>query len=247
MLRESRHFLGKPAAWALAQPMQLSTSEATVNTKRYVILVGIDFSELADRALEQALELASARANTEVHVLTMVPRPLTLDVAYAIPAYSMLDEANLLEVATERLRVHFQEQLDSFRANHGDLASPLRTVAHVVIGTPAHGIAQMASDLAADLVVIGTHNRHGVERVLLGSVAEGTVRYARCPVLVLPAEQTHQDAKIAPPCEECVRARHDSAGQQLWCAQHQERHGRRHTYHQADRSGAETNFPLLSH
>ena len=217
-----------------------------MNTQRYVILVGIDFSELADRALEQALELASARANAEVHVLTMVPVPMTLDARYAIPAYSMLDETNLLETATERLCVHFQGQLDSFRTKHPDLAFPLRTVSHVVIGTPTHGIAQMASDIAADLVVVGTHNRHGVERLLLGSVAEGTVRHARCPVLVLPAQQTQDDVKIAPPCSECIRARHESGEQQLWCAQHQERHGRRHTYHQADRSGAETNFPLVT-
>ena len=114
------------------------------------------------------------------------------------------------------------------------------------IGNPAHAIAQLASDIAADIIVVGTHNRRGVERLLLGSVAEGTVRYAHCPVLVIPAEQPHDEVKIAPPCSECVRARRDSAGQQLWCTQHREHHGRRHTYHQSDRSGAESNFPLVS-
>ena len=83
-------------------------------------------------------------------------------------------------------------------------------------------------------------------RLLLGSVAEGTVRHTHCPVLVIPAEQPHDEIKIAPPCTECVRARRESAGQQMWCEQHRERHGRRHTYHQADRSGAESKFPLVT-
>jgi K+-sensing histidine kinase KdpD len=123
----------------------------------------------------------------------------------------------------------------------------VRVISHVSIDTAAHGIVQMASDIGADLIVIGTHNRKGVERFLLGSVAESTVRHARCPVLVMPAQDKPDEAvKFDPPCSECVRARQASAGRELWCAQHRERHGRRHTYHQSDRSGADTNFPLVN-
>ncbi len=217
-----------------------------MNDKRYVILTGIDFSELADRALEQALLLASERSNAELHVLSLVPPPMALDARYAIPAYGALDEASSLANATERLRVHVQAQLERFGAKHPDRSFPLRVASYAAFGAPALGLAQMASDIGADLVVIGTHNRRGVERLLLGSVAEGTVRYSHCPVLVVPAEQTHDEVKITPPCSACVRARRDSAGQELWCAQHRERHGRRHTYHQTDRSGAESNFPLVT-
>jgi nucleotide-binding universal stress UspA family protein len=216
-----------------------------MNSKRYVILVGIDFSELADRALEQALVVAAQRTDAEVHVLSIATPPVALDASYAIPAYGALDDANLLSGATERLHLHVQRQLQRFGVEHPELSLPVRVVSNVTIGTPAHGIAQMASDIAADLVVIGTHNRRGIERLLLGSVAEGTVRHARCPVLVIPAEPPQDEIQITPPCSECVRARRGSAGQQLWCAQHRERHGRRHTYHQSDRAGTETNFPLV--
>jgi nucleotide-binding universal stress UspA family protein len=211
----------------------------------YVVLVGIDFSELADHALQEALVLASRRANAEVHVLSIIPVP-SLDPRYATPAYALLDEEGSLASAGERLRAHVEVQLEKFAIKHSELSSRPRIVSHVNIDTPAQGIAQLASDIGADLIVVGTHNRRGVGRMLLGSVAEGTVRRARCPVLVIPAEVQQEEVKLTPPCPECVRARRESAGGQLWCAQHLERHGRRHTYHQSDRSGAESNFPLVT-
>src|SRR5262249_31526550 len=52
-------------------------------------------------------------------------------------------------------------------------------------GDPAHDIAVAADALSADLVVMGTHGRTGLERLLLGSVAERTLRRLRCPVLTM--------------------------------------------------------------
>jgi len=64
-------------------------------------------------------------------------------------------------------------------------------------------------------------------------------------VLVERAKTIENDVpKIEPPCPRCVEARRASKGTELWCAQHNERHGRRHTYHQTDRLGADTNMPL---
>jgi len=64
-------------------------------------------------------------------------------------------------------------------------------------------------------------------------------------VLVVPPKEPSAEVKIEPACPECLRTRADPNSHELWCAQHRERHGRRHTYHQADRSGSETNFPLV--
>lgn len=49
-------------------------------------------------------------------------------------------------------------------------------------------ILQVAGDWGADLLVVGTHGRHGLDRVLLGSVSETLVRHGRLPVLVVPAD-----------------------------------------------------------
>jgi nucleotide-binding universal stress UspA family protein len=64
-------------------------------------------------------------------------------------------------------------------------ALPASSPAFVVVGKHANEIVKTANEWPADLVVIGSHGRQGVERVLLGSVAEAVGRHARCSVLVV--------------------------------------------------------------
>ncbi len=216
-----------------------------MNDAPYIVLVGMDFSELADRALTEALELATRRENVEVHVVSMLHRPAAgADVMNGF--YSAVDEIDPLERAFEHLQAHVQVRLDLFVAELGASAQKVlgRVVSHVRSDDLGMGIAQLASELNAKLIVVGTHGRRGLARMLMGSVAETTMRYARCPVLVIPHSEKPAEIEIEPACSECLRARVESENGQLWCAQHRERHGRRHTYHQVDRSGAETNFPL---
>ncbi|HET7539183.1 MAG TPA: universal stress protein [Polyangiaceae bacterium] len=213
--------------------------------KPYVSLVGMDYSELADRALQEAFAQASQRANSEVHVISVLP--VTTDFpGDAVSAYATLDEKPLLEKALQRLRAHVDQALERFRADYPQTPVQFRVISHAHVDTPVHGIVQLAADIGADLIVVGTHNRKGLERFLLGSVAEGTVRNARCPVLVIPSPpRAESEIPLAPPCPECVKARAASGGKDFWCEQHSQRHGRRHTYHQSDRSGGESNFPLV--
>ena len=212
-----------------------------MQNKPYTLLVGVDFSESADRALQEAFAQASQRANAEVHVLTALP--VAGDEArYAV--YTALDEAPYLDTTIQRLRTHVELQLEKFRLAHPDAQLGFRIVSHAQIATAAQCIVQLASDLGADLIVIGTHNPKGIERLLLGSVAESTVRSARCPVLVIPPPpKSEPEVTITPACPECVQTRFASAGKDFWCAQHSERHGRRHTYHQSDRSSPAAHFP----
>lgn len=65
------------------------------------------------------------------------------------------------------------------------LALPEQAVAFVVAGSPPDEIVKAAKDWPADLIVIGSHGRTGVQRALLGSVAEAVTRHAPCPVLVV--------------------------------------------------------------
>ena len=53
------------------------------------------------------------------------------------------------------------------------------------MGSPAENIVAIATDRGADLIVIGTHGRTGLKRVLMGSVAEAVMRLAGCPVLTV--------------------------------------------------------------
>jgi nucleotide-binding universal stress UspA family protein len=213
----------------------------------YIVLVGMDFSELADRALAQAFDLTFRRENAEIHVVYIVPL-LNIDAGLAGVGYAQTGGLDRLDDALERLRAHVQGRLEAFVAlvAKGAGKASGRVVSHVRLDTPATGIVQLASELKASLIVLGTHGRQGVARLLMGSVAETTVRLARCPVLVVPPNEASPEVKIEPACSECLRARANSNGKELWCAQHRERHGRRHTYHQTDGAGAETNFPLVT-
>jgi nucleotide-binding universal stress UspA family protein len=218
-----------------------------MKTGPYIIVVGMDFSDLANRALLEAFDLASRRKDAEVHVVSIVPGP-NLDPSYQIPAYALAsNQDDNLVGAVERLRGHVQAQFEAFDAALAERprGGSLKIVSHARVDSPVLGIVQLASDLAADLIVVGTHGRQGIARALMGSVAESTVRNAHCPVLVIPPTSGVAPVKIEPPCSECVRARTASGGRELWCEQHRERHGRRHTYHQSDRASGETNMPLV--
>jgi nucleotide-binding universal stress UspA family protein len=61
-------------------------------------------------------------------------------------------------------------------------------------GLPDVDIVDQANQLGVDLIVVGTHGRHGVSHLLLGSVAEQVIRYAKCPVLVMRPARRDQGA-----------------------------------------------------
>jgi nucleotide-binding universal stress UspA family protein len=100
----------------------------------------------------------------------------------ALTCVKRLDAFSLEEL----LRAHEKSKrlLAGFRER---LSLPASTLEFVQRGGPAETIAKVASEWGADLIVIGSHGRTGVRRVLLGSVAEGVVRSAPCPVLIARA------------------------------------------------------------
>lgn len=78
-------------------------------------------------------------------------------------------------------RQHWREQLEQIRPT-----DPTIPVRHVFLeGDPAEEIVRYSRDAGIDLIVMGTHGRTGVERLLMGSVAERVLRDASCSVLVV--------------------------------------------------------------
>ena len=219
-----------------------------MSTEPYVIVAGTDYSQHARRALDAAYQQARGHAPSDLHICHVsiasgaaaaelaMPSPLPFGGLGAVPIRS-LDEQ----------KAELVKYLDSWiEALPGFQDAGVRVFAHVMLDAPTFGVARLAAQLDADLIVVGSHGRHGVARWLLGSVAESVVRQATCPVLVVPpAPEALPTPAIEPPCPDCVAARRASSNRELWCEHHRERHGRRHTYHQADRVGAETNLPLL--
>jgi len=211
--------------------------------KPYLIVVGIDYSPASDLALERAFELAAARPRADVHVVNVVRLYGNQALVDGPTEPSGFASVSLAD-ATAQVGRYVEQRRQAF----GGPLDNVRVRGHLRLEAPAQELAQIAADLEADLVVVGTHGRRGIARMLLGSVAEAVVRLAPCPVFVVrPKALPEQLPRIEPPCPECVEARRASGGAEYWCEQHRERHGQRHTYTQRDRAGAETEMPLTFH
>lgn len=207
----------------------------------YRIVVGYDYSTLAGLALDRAFTLAAREQNAEVHVVHVLAY-LGENIAVGLDGLSGLVSPSL--EATKALEAKALEQMADWQSRTQQTFS--RLVTHVRHEYPAREIAQLASDLEAELIVIGTHGRRGINHFLMGSVAEGVLRLARCPVLVMrPKDTAPEVPAILPPCPACLETRKTSGGAEFWCEQHRERHGQRHTYHYESRVAQPTNPPLV--
>ena len=192
----------------------------------YVAVVGVDFSDMSNKALDQALEVTALRAG-EVHVV-YVESDLPLDPMFAGAFQASRSAEELLESVRKRAA----ERLDAVQALHGKLAVK-RVVVHVRRGSAADEIAQLAADLDADLVVVGSHGRRGVSRLVLGSVAERVSRLARCAVWIIRPkahDASERIPEIEPACPECLKHRAATGGAELWCTRHSEHHIRAHGF-----------------
>ena len=157
----------------------------------------------------------------------------TASVAGATPA----SEVHLLHVVTVT-SAGKPEAVQRHGAHVDDFARRLRTVfagpifGHLGSGSPWKTIVQLGANLNADLVVVGPHDRAGIERFAQGSISEKVARHAHCPVL-LARSKTHiaeRSTEIEPPCPQCVDTQQKTQGKELWCAQHSQHHKRGHTY-----------------
>lgn len=142
------------------------------------ILVPVDFSGASDAALAAARDLA-------------VPWTAGLDLLHVVeeavmPAFYAVGVTSLLQLNPE-IRTRSQAEMERRLAQLGGAAVGVAT--HVCEGKAAQQIVGFAEEHGSDLIVLATAGRTGVERLLLGSVAEKVVRLAPCPVLVVRARE----------------------------------------------------------
>ena len=144
------------------------------------ILVGVDFDEASASAMSLAGVLAAA---WEAEITVFHSTKLE------VPAYFTGAQIVALEAERERGRAAIAARLRRFAEQHVPHA------VHVAVeeGPPADVILRMAGSF--DLIIVGTHRRHGVRRWWLGSVAETVVRRSPRPVLVVPAAAVIPDPR----------------------------------------------------
>jgi nucleotide-binding universal stress UspA family protein len=139
----------------------------------YRIVAATDFSSCADAAVEMARRLAAAHDAELVLVHTAPDEPPWTEGAGAGQVQEALASGRAWAVA------ELERRATEARA------AGVRARAVIRTGSPWREILELATDERADLVVIGTHGRGGVERALLGSVADRVMRLAPCPVLTV--------------------------------------------------------------
>ena len=145
------------------------------------IVVGTDFNALATSALRFAAAIA-ARSGAELIVVyadTFEP-----------PAEFTSTQVPLIASAIEHSKVRTRRELEAYAAQHIPKDVAWRAV--VAEGHPATALAAVADAEAADFIAVGTHGRGGLQRLVMGSVAETVLREARVPVLTLRSTEPSQ-------------------------------------------------------
>lgn len=194
------------------------------NQPKYRILIATDFSDLAGEAFMEALSLARRNPYAELHVAAVVDKEASEIVPVEDRRTSMVQITDHLR---ERLIAETERMLGP------DPTRRVPTTVHIRVGKIAEQIAGLAGEIGADLVVVGTHGRRGVRHLLLGSVAERTVRLAPCAVLVVRPKDTHvldNLPTIEPPCPTCLKTREETKGEQWWCEAHRAERGDFHAF-----------------
>jgi len=144
-------------------------------SKPYRVVVGVDFDASGDQALIEAIRISRDHPNNVLHAVHVVSTTPTHDA-------EKLDElGDQAVVARDKLRARVFKLVEALYP--GDTWEQ-SFVLHVRIGPTADCLEQVAVDVDADLLVVGTHDRGGVERFFLGSVAEELMNRAHLPVLV---------------------------------------------------------------
>lgn len=143
--------------------------------KSFVIVVGFDQTDTGEQALLEAMRLAKQLPHSELHV------------ASVIKTSGSLHDRNLEHTADElRSRASELRKQVLHVCAPGQNDDPFRqkVVFHVRVGDPAAALIQVAVDIEAELLVVGTHRRTGMDKLIAGSVAEELIRRAPLPVLV---------------------------------------------------------------
>ncbi len=142
----------------------------------YRIVVATDFSACSEEAWSLARRVAATSRGELVLTHVLAETPL-----YREEPFSMARVHEVYDRARAWACAALEDWVTKARSEGLAARSALRT------GVPYEEIVALAGDERADLIVIGTHGRGGIDRALLGSVADRVVRLAPCPVLTVRA------------------------------------------------------------
>jgi hypothetical protein len=139
----------------------------------------------------------------------------------------------------DHLRLYVDEKTIMANRLHGVVVG-----IHIRGGTPVRELIQLATEVRADYIVVGSHRGLHAGSWLGGSTVERLVSAASFPVLVAspwPMEPMKHEPAIEPPCPQCIQTRTASGGQKWWCDRHGQAALSAHEY------SCQTQLPMSSH
>ena len=137
------------------------------------ILAPIDFSEVSNRSLDYAVDLA-AQIKAAVSVVHVYEIPV-----YPFPEGAIITPPDVAADMADRAQKSLDAAVSARRHRGVEISGTLTN------GSPREEIVRLAKEGNADLIVMGTHGRRGLPRALLGSVAERVIRTSDTPVLTI--------------------------------------------------------------
>ena len=143
-------------------------------TQIRTILVPVDFSDHSAHALDMAADIAKAFGGATLHLLH----------CYQVQPVGVSPYGIVMPESFDRdIREAASRQLEEWRQKASSAGTEVEV--HLSSMFPSIAIAETAEEVGADLIVMGTRGLSGIKHVLLGSVAERTLRTAPCPVLTV--------------------------------------------------------------
>lgn len=150
------------------------------------VVIAYDFSPSAEEAVLRGIEIACRAPQHVLHILVAADSREGFPIAPTTKVdYDYAER--LQKLVTSRL-------VEGFAGRK--TASEVQFFVHARIGKPAEQVLQLAYEVGADMIIIGSHGKTGMERLMLGSVSERVVREAQCPVIVA-RPKTYKTVKLA--------------------------------------------------
>jgi nucleotide-binding universal stress UspA family protein len=204
--------------------MSKSTDSTTAAAPALSTVVGLDFTDADGPAFDQTVRIARHVPRAEIHL---------------VHVFHTEPSAERSRDLVGHLRLYVNEKRAMLQGLQG-----LTVGIHLRAGKPARGIVQLATEVRADLIVVGSHRGPHLKQWVVGSTAEKLIAGAPCPVLVAsPKSKEHEklEPTIEPACPHCVQARKASGGATWWCERHSHAANGAHTY------SYQREIPLASH
>ena len=139
------------------------------------ILVPLDFSEPSRLGLEYALSFAQ-----EFHATVVLFHSVFVTAYVLASRYTANQMPTLIESQRDYARAEMEELRETISRKGGQVEMK------IAVGSPVEQIGKYVKKAGVDLIITSTHGRSGLRRMFIGSTAERIVRYATCPVLVVP-------------------------------------------------------------